>query len=180
MLDKIFNRTTMQLIDFIAMNPTHIRDIAEKLNASPGHIHKVIQFLKKNNLILEKKEKNRKIIYINGKNTLIKKIRSLINLEKLLKTKSFNILKKLGPAGVYGSFASGTNDVNSDLDLWIYTDKKLMDFQNILRELENELNVKANLLALNRNKISELKKGDREFYTRIKFTSIVFGEDIFD
>ena len=179
MLGKIFNKTTMELIDLIALNPTHIRDIAEKLNASPGHVHSIIQSLKKNNLILEKREKNRKIIYINNKNALIKNIRSLINIEKLRKTKSFNKLVKYGPAGIYGSFANGTNDAHSDLDLWICTNKKLMEFQDTLRGLENELNVKANLLVLNRNKISELKKEDREFYMRLKLTSILFGEDIF-
>ena len=129
---------------------------------------------------MEKKEKNKKIIYINNGNVLIKSVRSLINLEKLLKTKSFNKLKKIGPIGVYGSFANGTNDKDSDLDLWIYTNKNLMGFQDTLRELENELNVKANLLVLNRNKISELKKDDREFYMRLKLTSTLFGEDIFD
>ena len=180
MLDKIFNRTTMQLMDIIAMNPTHIRDIAERLDASPGHIHNIIQFLKENDLILEKKEKNRKIIYINSKNALIKKIRSLINIWKLLETKSFNRLRRFGPIGVYGSFANGTNDEHSDMDLWVYTDEKLISFQDILRALENEVNVKENLLVLNRNKISELKKEDREFYMRIKLTSTIFGEDIFD
>jgi len=180
MLDRIFNKTTMELIDLLALNPTHIRDIAEKLNASPGHIHHIIQFLKKNELILEKREKNRKIICINSKNTLIKKIRSLINMGKLLETKSFNRLRELGPIGIYGSFAQGTNDKDSDLDVWVYTDKKLISFQNVLRELENDLSIRANLLILNRNKISELKKEDREFYIRLKLTSILFGEDIFD
>ena len=170
----------MQLIDFIALNPTHIRDIAEKLNASPGHIHNIIQFLKKNQLTMEKKEKNKKIIYINNGNVLIKSVRSLINLEKLLKTKSFNKLNKIGPVGVYGSFANGTNDKNSDLDLWVYTNKKLISFQNILRNLEQELDTKVNLLTLNKNKINELRKGDYEFYIRLKLTSIKFGDDIFD
>ena len=180
MLGKIFNNVTIKLIDSIALNPSHIRDIAEKLNTSPGYIHTIVSFLKKENLIIKKKEKNRKIIYINNKNALIKNIRSLINIEKLRKSKSFNKLVKYGPAGIYGSFANGTNDKNSDLDLWIYTNKKLISFQNMLRNLENELDTKVNLLILNKNKISELKKEDHEFYIRLKLTSIVFGEDIFD
>lgn len=180
MLDKIFNKVTIEVIDFLALNPTHIRDIAEKLNTSPGYIHSIIQLLKKDCLIIEKKQKNRKIIYINNKNPRTKKIRSLINMEKLLESKNFNKLMKKGPVGVYGSFAQGANDKDSDLDIWLYTNKKLISFQNILRNLEDELNIKANLLILNRNKINELKKGDFEFYIRLKLTSITFGEDIFD
>ena len=53
MLGKIFNKTTMELIDLLALNPTHIRDIAEKLKTSPGYVHNILQFLKNNNLIIE-------------------------------------------------------------------------------------------------------------------------------
>ena len=180
MLEKIFNATTLKLIDFLALNPTHIRDIAEKLDTSPGYVHNILSFLKKEGIVTEKKEKNRKIICLNNKNFLIKHIRSLINIEKLLKAPGLNKLRKIGPIGIYGSFANGTNDKNSDVDLWLYTNKKLISFQNIVRDLENELNARVSLLILSKNKLNELKKGDNEFYIRLKLTSVIFGDDIFD
>lgn len=180
MIEKLFNKTTIELIDLIAKEPTHIRDIAERLNTSPGYIVSIIKFLKKNDFLKEKKVKNRKIISLNDKNLYVSKVRSLINLENISRNNYFKKLIKLGTAGIYGSYANGTDDKLSDIDLWVYTNRKSLEIQGMITNLEKDIKRKINFIVLNKDKIKNLKNRDYEFYIRLKLTSMVFGEDIFD
>jgi len=180
MLEKIFNKRTIQLIDLISKEPAHIRYIAEKLGASPGYIDSIIKFLRKNDLVKEKKVKNRKIISLNPNSIFLRNIRSLINIEKISKNVDFKRLLKIGEVGTYGSYANGTDDSLSDIDIWIYTKRKMLYVQDITTKLEKSIGKKVNFIILNKDKLKDLEKNDYEFYIRLKLTSIVFGEDIFD
>lgn len=180
MIENLLNKTAISLIDLIAKEPTHIRDIAEKLNTSPGYIFSIIQSLKKDNFLKEKKVKNRKIIYLNDKDIHLGRIRSLINLENIGRTNNFKKLIKIGTVGIYGSYANGTDDKLSDIDLWIYTNKKSLEIQKIVTSLEKDMNRKINFLVLNKDKVNDLKNNDYEFYIRLKLTSLIFGDDVFD
>lgn len=169
---KIFTKKNIEIIKLIDKEQHHIRDIADKLNISPGSVHKLVKLLKKDNLIKEIKEKNRIKIILNKDNEIVKQIKVIINFNDIINTTTYRKFKKLGSIGIYGSYANGTNDIDSDLDIWIFTEKKELKIRPIIRELEKELNVKVNLLLLNKQKISSLEKNDPEFYTRLQLTSI--------
>lgn len=172
---NIFNLLTknnIRIIKQIDKNPLHIRDIADKLKVSPGSVHKLAKIMKKDNLIKEEKQKNRIIISLNRDKTITKQIKIIINFNDLVNSSAYIKLANLGKIGIYGSFANGTNDNHSDLDLWIRTNKKEIEIRSIIHELEKELNTKVNILLLTESKIGLLKKNDPEFYTRLLLTSI--------
>jgi len=108
-----------------------------------------------------------------AKQDTLKKIKSLINMCSLMGNPNFKKLQNIGNIGIYGSFAE--NNIN----MWLYTEKNNQKIQEIARELEKDMKKKLNLLILNKKKIENLKKNDYEFYTRLKLTSIQFGNDIF-
>jgi len=180
MLDKIFTKANLDILRIISREKIHIRDIAEKANCSPGQVHKTIQLFKKFDFVKEEKVKNRKIVILNLQNPLLQRTRSLINLDDLLSSTAYKELRKFGIVGIYGSFAKGTDTAESDIDLWMYTEKSELKMREPVRRLEKELKSAINLLILNKNKLNNLKKKDPEFYIRLKLTSISLGGGIFD
>ena len=174
---ELLTNKNIEILKLIDKEQLHIRDIADKLKISPGTVHKLIKLLEKNDLITEKKTKNRIIIKLNKDNPIIKQLKILINFNDIINASAYKKLNKYGKIGIYGSFAQGTNDNQSDLDLWLQTDKKELDLRSITRELEKQFKIKVNLLILTKSKIDSLKKNDPEFYLRLRLTSI---GDIFD
>ena len=128
--------------------------------------------------VLEKKQKNRIIIALNKNNILVQKIKAFLNYTKLVNANSYSSLNKLGEVGLYGSYKRGTDDKDSDVDLFILTDKKELEIQPIIRKLEKEIQRKVNFITLTKNKIKNIKEKDPEFYIRLKLTST--GGEIFE
>jgi predicted nucleotidyltransferase len=168
-ISELFSRSNVKIFKEIAKNPSHIRDIAEKLSISPTTISSFAQNNKE--IIIEQEIKNRKHISLNKNNQTVQLIRSLLNYEDFINAKAYATLKKFGKIGVYGSYAAGTNDEGSDIDLWMMTDKKELELRPIIRELEKELNMKVSLLLLSKEKIKKLEENDYEFLLRLKITS---------
>lgn len=169
---KLLTKKNVKIFEAIDQEPLHIRDIADKLKISPATVHKFIHLLKKNSLITETKHKNRILIHLNRDKPAIKQIKKIINFNKITNTSAYKKLKKIGNIGFYGSFSEGTNDNQSDLDIWIQTDKKELELRPIIKKLESELKVKVNPLILTKTKINSLKKNDLEFYIRLRLTSV--------
>jgi len=171
-MNELITNKNIEIINIISKKELCIREISEKLNCSPGTVHKAVKLFKKNNLIIKKKEKNKIIIFPNRESVIYQKIKSLININLLINSKNYKLLKKNGPIGVYGSFAKGTDDKYSDIDLWIYSKKSLIKIREIVTKLEHELNEKISMIIINDNKLEKMKKEDLEFYNQLKFTSI--------
>ncbi len=169
---NLFTKTNLKILKLIDKEPLHIRELADRLKISPASVHKFAKILKKEDLAKEVKQKNMKIIRLNKENPLVKQLKSLINLDSIINTHGYKELKKFGTIGIYGSFANGTNDNESDLDIWVCTEKKEVELRPIARELEKQMNTKVSLLILSKSKIESLRKNDPEFYTRLKLTSI--------
>ncbi len=169
---KLLTKNNIKIIKLIDKEQIHIRDIADKLNISPGSVHKLIKLMKTNGLVELIKQKNRIIVRLNKENEIIKQVKTLINFNDILNSYAYKKLRKFGKIGIYGSFANGTNDLKSDLDIWIQTDKKELSLRPVVHELEKQLNIKVNILILTKSKIDSLKRNDPEFYNRLRLTSI--------
>ncbi len=172
---NIFNLVTknnIRILKLIDKKKLHIREIADKLRISPGTVHKLVKQLKKNGLITEIKQKNKNIIEFNRNKPAVKELKRLINFNQIINAPTYKKLQKIGNMGIYGSFSNGTNDSESDLDIWIKTNKKELELRHIIKQLEKELQVKVNPLILTKSKIKSLEKKDYPFYIRLKLTSI--------
>jgi predicted nucleotidyltransferase len=105
-------------------------------------------------------------------------VRLLLNLEKLdlptLGMGPFDGTEGLKGLGLYGSWASGTNRLDSDLDVWISADS-LPDEKGLSR-LQRDLSLRAgtevNLLVINQQKLAELKLNDPPFYNSLIMNSL--------
>jgi predicted nucleotidyltransferase len=178
-LTSTFTKKNLKIISKLEERPLHIRELAEQAHVSPGKVQTTVKFFVKTGLATEKREKNRKIIKMNNSNPLLIKIKALINTQQILQSDSIKKLMGHGKVGIFGSFAKGTNDEGSDVDLWIYTEKKQIDLAGLVRNLEKEIKRKVDLTVLNKTKLEHIMKNDPEFYAQLKFTSTCLNGDIF-
>lgn len=183
-LREIFNKSSLRILQLLKKEEgLYIREIAEKLSISPFTVHNAVKLFKNFGFVREIEVKNRKAIYLKRNNPLLKKIFSLVNIYDLITNKNFQKLRKKGIVGVYGSFASGEDTKDSDIDLWIYPKKKIssIELREITREIERDFGTEVKLLILTDSKIKDLMENDPEFYYRLKLTSIVLdgSEDVF-
>ena len=115
-------KNNIDILKEIDREPSYIRDIADKLRISPGTVHNFVRILRANKLIEETPKKNTIIIRLNYNNPTIPNIKRLLNYDNFVSTKAYQKLKRY-KLGIFGSYANGTNDNHSDLDIWIISDK---------------------------------------------------------
>lgn len=168
------------VVRFIVNNPTQtfrVRNLSKTLKLSPAHISRILKQLKTLKII--------KNDAVDLQNPLVKTIKQLFNIEKLTEIELAENAKKLIPdlrgIGIYGSWATGTNYEDSDLDIWIKTGK-VADEINVAKLnslLIKTIDKEITILTLWPEKIKNLKEKDEVFYYSLVFGSItMFGEGI--
>ena len=83
MIYEIFTKKNIEILMFLSKESVHIRDIADILHISPGKVHGAVQLFKKHKLVTERRKKNLKIIELNHNSLLWKRIKQLLEMEKL-------------------------------------------------------------------------------------------------
>jgi len=182
-LSAIFTKSNIRILRELSKNEgLYIREIAERTSLSPAKVHQAIKLFKEFGIVLEREAKNKKVISLARESVLLKRISSLLNIFEISRLKEFRELLDYGKVGVYGSFANGEDLPESDIDMWIYSEKKLnlAELKGITRGIEKYFGKEVKLLILSKNKICNLREKDPEFYFRIRLTSVAFNGEIFD
>lgn len=115
----------------------------------------------------------RKYALLDG--ALSRAVRLILNLEKLdLSTLGTGPLNELKGLGLYGSWARGTNSLDSDLDVWIRADRppEESDLARLQRDLSRLTGTEVNLLVLTPQKLAELRINDPPFYSSLIMNSL--------
>ncbi|HEY9206054.1 MAG TPA: nucleotidyltransferase domain-containing protein [Candidatus Methanoperedens sp.] len=150
-----------------------VSDVSRELKLSKGLVSKFFDILIKEKVL---RKLNKGFQVLDNLNTHAIKI--FLNVESF----NVNIFKKfkfIRAAGIYGSFAKGTNTEESDIDIWIIVDRtNEEDLAKLTNELKKKyVNIKP--LYLTKEKIETLKREDAVFYHSLVFGSInVYGEEI--
>lgn len=106
--------------------PQNVSEIAKNIKAAKGQVSLICKQLKGEN-ILESKEMGRAIYYSISHSPLALRLKTDIFLEELLAFKKEWEIPEFNSVALYGSYASGTYGVKSDIDLLVITnmdDKK--------------------------------------------------------
>jgi len=152
--------------------PLSVNCVAKELSLSKGLVSKYFDILVKEKIL---KKINNKFFVLD--NLFVRSIKIFLNINNI-DLRIFKKFKFIKSVGLYGSCAKGVNDENSDIDIWIKTEK-LEDKE--LARLNNELNKKfrnIKVLFLNEEKINNIKKTDPLFYHSLFFGSIIlYGEN---
>ena len=148
----------LKVMEIFFKNPNksfHIRELARLTGLSTTGIIKKVKKLKKEDLLISKKEKVTEEVRptFNDKFYLIKRV---YNIYSLYETQLIGYLKKFyeEPKAIilFGSYSKGLDTEKSDIDICVITDK---NEQPNLISFEKSLNRKINVISLN---VDNMKK----------------------
>ncbi len=151
-----------------------VTEISKDTNTSKGLVSRFLKEMEKEGLLERKGLK-----YYNKNTPLVKAIKVMLNL---------NILKweEISPswaqsAALYGSWASGTNTDESDIDIWIKTDKapSTHELNQLYSKLSSRTSSDAHILILTPEKLDDIKLNDPPFYNSLmKISLVIEGEPV--
>jgi predicted nucleotidyltransferase len=150
-----------------------VSEVSRAAGVNKGLVSRYLHILEKLGLL---ERDGRRYALLDG--ALSRVVRLLLNLEKLdvpiLVMEPFDGLKGFKGLGLYGSWASGTNRLDSDLDVWISADSlpEERGLARLQRDLSHRAGTEVNLLVINQQKLAELKINDPPFYNTLIMNSL--------
>ena len=113
---------------------------------------------------------------INHSHPNTKALKIFINLQ-IIPQKMFKKYPETLSVGIYGSAAKGEDTEESDLDLYVFTNKN-QNLASLSQELK-KISPKAKPLFLNKDKFNLIKEENPLFYHSLIFSSItIYGEKL--
>jgi predicted nucleotidyltransferase len=176
MLSKLFKTEERIKILYYVLyrEESSVSKAARETGTNKGLVSRYLDMLAELDLILRK---NR--TYHLAESPKVRAIKVLLNLEKIKVGKiRFDWIRGLG---IFGSWAIGTNTVESDLDVWVRADSyppelEIAKLQDILKTMAG---CETNLVVLTPQKMKEIREKDAPFYNSLLRESIVLaGENI--
>ena len=165
-MDQIFSTTYQRVLKYLATHPSGEfteKEIQEGISISRAGANFAIRSLVKDGLIEAGKKGKTAFYSANLKNPLIRQIKVLINL---IETRPLILsLQKLSEKiTLFGSTASGTNIEESDVDLFVLTDKpkEVLDIVN-----KSPLAEKIQVVIKKPMDYISMKKKDPVFYDEV-------------
>ncbi|NJF24984.1 nucleotidyltransferase domain-containing protein [Thermococcus sp. Bubb.Bath] len=150
-----------------------VEEVAEKLGLSKGLVSKTLRLLVKHGVALKQGRKFR--ILNNPKTRELKRFLNFIILSEKLKGLKEDWALGLG---IYGSFASGENREDSDIDVWVFAKREeLIKSARLKRRITELTGREVDLIVLTPSRLSKLQKEDPVFYYSLVYGSmIIWGE----
>lgn len=158
----------------VLKDKTTVTEISHETGVSKGLVSRYLDCLKEYGLL--NREKN---TYNVGEGPQIRIIKVLLNLEQL-RWEDIKPEWALS-AGLYGSWAAGTNHEDSDIDVWIKVEKypSENELNSIYKKIKTNSISEVNLLILTPEKLEMIKNTDTPFFHSLLRNSLVLqGENL--
>ena len=148
MLEKLFkSRTLVSVLNsLLTSDSLHVRELARRAKTGPTNVRRELDILHSLNLASETRKGNLSLWSINKASPLYLEIRNLFFKTELAGNYLSEILRKFNPkyAFIFGSFAKGTEQEGSDIDLFligkINEDELIPAIAKAQKELGREIN----------------------------------------
>jgi predicted nucleotidyltransferase len=169
----------LRVIKRILNSPTaeiKVRKLAKELGISPAHVSKTLKALRDEGIVKDGR--------VDLSAPMARALKVFLNVERLVEIGVVDEIKSLGGvagAGIYGSWANGTNHEDSDLDLWIRVEKHPgeMKVASLVGEIRKSVGAEVQMLVLTPEDLERLRREDPAFYHSLVFGSFVmWGEPI--
>ena len=153
LLDLTKSNLRKKILQYFFTNPDqqlYLREIARKFKEDPSNLSKEMNKLEKDKIFISRFMGKQKYYNINKSHPLFDELKSIVfktigikgRLEEIV-SKAAGILSSF----IYGSFAKSAEDISSDIDLFIITDKEKFDENKFLpkiNELESQISREIN------------------------------------
>jgi predicted nucleotidyltransferase len=156
MLSKLFtSKVRVGILSLLLFNQDkdyHLREIARLINSLPGPVSRELDNLRLFNLIKVKTKGQLSIYSINQDCIFLEDLKNIFiktdYLGTLIKTELINKVKY---CLIYGSFAKGTENSNSDIDLLVISEIKEDVLLKIIKKIEDITKREINFILWNEN-----------------------------
>ncbi|MFH1544903.1 MAG: nucleotidyltransferase domain-containing protein [archaeon] len=177
MLEKYALIKAIQVLTSSPRTSFSVRGLAKKAALSPGAARISLDYMHKKGIVSLKVIGKTYQYKADLENPLCRQWKTLFNLDKIIDSKLIEQTVKKIPQIIsillYGSFAKGTNDEKSDIDLLVISSQKNKADFDFAKKLGKEVNISIFSLP-------EWKKKaitDKVFYENVIYDSIaLFGE----
>lgn len=174
-LERLFSsRVRIQLLSLFLLHPDrreHIRALASEMEAQYSAVWKELNKLEEAGLLLSEEVGGRKVYALNPNSPILPELRNI-----LLKTlgagdlirDSIADLEGLEAAFVFGSFAGGEIDAESDLDLMLIGDLDVAQVTQVIDDLEGRLAREVNYAVFTREEWNSRLEEEDPFATDVR------------
>lgn len=175
-LPEIFKtEERIRILEFVSKSESvTATDVINETGVSKALVSRYLHLLARTGLL---EKKNRDYFWQNS--SLCAAVKRLMNIELL--TENIDLPDWAGAIGVYGSFARGTNMLESDIDLWVFIPEYAQDYELKTAELEKKIRdrtgYETHILILTDDKLEHLKNHDSPFYTNLTNTSVIIKSE---
>jgi len=177
-MSLFFENQKDKVVSYILADPDKqikILEIAKATKTSKGYVSRIAHMLEKEGFVKARR--------ISISNPEVRAAKIMLNINKLVSSGAIKKLKKLrvAGAGIYGSWANGTNSSESDVDIWVkpYAELHETKIAGVLREIRNSIDANPQLIVLNKSRVEQLKGDNPVFYYSLLYGSLqLFGERI--
>jgi predicted nucleotidyltransferase/predicted transcriptional regulator with HTH domain len=149
------------LLAYYFLNPHadhYVRELARMLQVDPANLSKELTKLEREGLFSSKLRGNQKYFFLNRGYSLINEVRHIVlNTKGIVPTlrQAISGIAGIKDAYLYGSFAKGEQDAQSDIDVLVVGRPKPYDLESVVRKLERQFGREVNYTVLSE---AEFKK----------------------
>ncbi len=145
----------------------HLREIARIIKKSPVTVKKYLADFAEKGILSKEKIRGFEIYKANLENKNYKELKKAYNKEKITESGLIEALEKkfnLPTTIIFGSYAKGEDNQNSDIDVFILSETKA---EIKLEKYEKLLKKRVQLHIFNKKQFNELKKKNNALFNNI-------------
>ena len=181
MLEKIFtSKSRTEFLQEFIFNPEteyHTRELAKKTKFSPMQVSKELKNLESVGIIKRKERGNMIIYQLNDKCPFLPDLRNLfIKTDYLANFLKQKLKNKTKISFIFGSFAKGNFNEESDIDLFIISEIKEEQLIKIIKALEKRVNKEINYVLWSEREFLDKNKKGNHLLKTIKKENIIMIE----
>ncbi|MCY4420858.1 MAG: nucleotidyltransferase domain-containing protein [Gammaproteobacteria bacterium] len=174
-LDHVFNKTQRRILTLIFNNPGesfYTNELIRMVDTGSNAVSKELKRFKQSGILTAEKRGNQVHYQANQNSPIYKELYSLIRktfgISEPFKEALLPIKDKIERAFIYGSFASGTENAESDVDLMVVTDElKWEEIIDHVDHLSGELMRSINPTLYTTTEFSERLSSDHYFIRKV-------------
>ena len=178
--------TPWKILSWFLEHPServHVNRMARELGISTSSASTRLADLQKAGILVRERSANAVFYSLeNGSSVVrqLKRLHTIMKMETLNLSDAFlSCDDAVLSAALYGSYASGENDVHSDLDLLVISAGKKQSYAPVRETLENAFGCEVNIQTYAPAGWEKLKRSDKHFHLSLLSKHIIlFGSEL--
>jgi predicted nucleotidyltransferase len=174
LIEQLFSsKVRIGVLKQFLLNPddrVHAHFLSKLVDAQYNAVWKELRNLEEAGVLQSNKEGNQRLYWLNPENPILEELRAIflktVAVGDMLRER-FEKVSKIEAAFIYGSFAHGDMDADSDLDLMLIGNLPLEELAPIITQIEANLNRSVNYIIYTPVEWRERVKGDDPFALRL-------------